>query len=146
MYIQPWGAWDSTPPTKPHQPELDKLFLKKYKTGPSLQPIQKNFQREKFPLLFFSRLHSLPFDFLLCTFLSFPKEGNFFINQDSDGLVITLLSCRDRTLQWPTDQLPRAAGRTLLRAVLQSVDGSSYVIATLPILGNVKMDELLAAD
>ena len=48
----------------------------------------------------------LLFGFLLCTLLSSPKEGNFFINQDSDGLVIALWSCRDRMLQWPKDQLP----------------------------------------
>lgn len=37
---------------------------------------------------------------LLCTLLSSPKEGNFFINQNNDGLVIALLSCRDRMLRW----------------------------------------------
>ena len=43
--------------------------------------------------------------FLLCTLLSSPKEGNFFINQDGDSSVIALLSCRDRMLQWPKEQL-----------------------------------------
>lgn len=55
--------------------------------------------------LFFKISSVLLLRFLLCTLLSSPKEGNFFINQDSDSSVIALLSCRDRMLQWPKGQL-----------------------------------------
>lgn len=62
-----------------------------------------SFLKKKF---FFKISRVLLLGFLLCNLQSSPKEGNFFISQDTDGLEIALLSCRSRMLQWPKDQLP----------------------------------------
>lgn len=62
----------------------------------------------------------------------------FFIKQDCNGLVITFLSCRDRMLQWPKNQLPRGAGcDQCCHAVLGSPPICSSHADVLPILINV---------